>query len=76
MERACIPCWSCARTFVTLNEVSTHHLDAHERPLPATAGQTIWAPTPRAVRFQPAVRGGAWDILLPQNGTSLSPGGV
>jgi hypothetical protein len=57
MERIIVRCWSCPRTFVTLNEMSTHHLDAHARPLPATAGQTIWAPRARATRFVPTLRG-------------------
>jgi hypothetical protein len=54
-----ITCWSCFQTFATLSEVSTHHLDAHERPLPETIWQRkIWAPVPRAVRWVPAIRGG------------------
>jgi hypothetical protein len=44
-------CWSCPRTFVTHNELSTHHLDAHERPLPASAGARDV--TPRRTRFRP-----------------------
>jgi hypothetical protein len=31
---ALVRCSSCPQTFYTVNEMSTHHLDAHERPLP------------------------------------------
>jgi hypothetical protein len=34
MEYIIIKCWSCDETFMTQNEMSTHHLDAHFQPLP------------------------------------------
>lgn len=39
-----IPCWqtTCSRTFYTLNELSAHHLDAHEQPLPSPAEDPRW----------------------------------
>jgi hypothetical protein len=47
-----IKCWSCDETFKTQNEMSTHHLDHHFRPLPID-WYTPWemhpATTPRFV---------------------------
>lgn len=61
MEFTLIRCWepTCTATFSTLNEMSTHHLDAHERPLPAR--ETVWeAQAPREC-FQPPYWRGAWQ---------------
>lgn len=58
MPTLTISCWSCMATFATLNDMSTHHLDAHERPLPVHAGEVVWTPARRATRWVPAVRGG------------------
>jgi hypothetical protein len=46
-------CWSCAATFYTLNEMSTHHLDTHERPLPVGHAGDGWEVSPRLARYVP-----------------------
>lgn len=51
MQHLILRCWSCDATFVTQNALSTHHLDTHERPLPASAGAR--EVTPRQGRFVP-----------------------
>lgn len=28
-----IHCWSCTRSFLTMTELSAHHLEAHEKPV-------------------------------------------
>ena len=42
VEFLIIRCWQegCPATFETLNDMQTHHLDAHERPLPMGAAFT------------------------------------
>ncbi len=37
MELWIVPCWTCTKRFLTQVEMCAHHLDAHERPLPARA---------------------------------------
>lgn len=51
-------CWqpSCPATFRTFTELSTHHLEQHERPLPAGPVEP-WAPQPRTTRWErPALK--------------------
>ena len=51
MKTMVVQCWSCTLGFFTLNEVSTHHLDTHERPLPEGAGTRIPLMTPPRRRY-------------------------
>lgn len=77
MEFQIIRCWqpTCAATFQTLNELSTHHVDAHERLLPPDVlTRPAWAPQPPAQRFRPpnhkAQAARAWHA----NGTEAPAG--
>lgn len=53
MEHLIIRCWcpTCPETFATLNLMQTHHLNAHEVPLPPP--KEPWTVTVLAARFDP-----------------------
>jgi hypothetical protein len=55
MEHIIIQCWTCGKDFKTQNEMSTHHLDMHERPQPISwFKQPPWAIDPTtAAPYQP-----------------------
>ena len=48
-----VHCWSCDQTFATMTELSTHHLDTHERPWITDDRREPWVVTPRLERFRP-----------------------
>ncbi len=57
MEFFMLSCWQkdCPQTFYTLNDLSTHHLDTHERQMLRTnlPQAEVWTPTPPQEPFRP-----------------------
>jgi hypothetical protein len=49
-----LKCWSCDTTMYTFNALATHHLEQHERLLPADVmDRPVWVAQAPLTRFQP-----------------------
>jgi len=46
-----VRCWECPEECWTLNELSTHHLDCHERPLLEDQDREVWEVVPPRERY-------------------------